>query len=113
MGISLEKLDVKIQKKCAAKSIVIKNNLIDHVLIEENGVEKEIHADIYVFAVPVEIMQSLIKENDALKQAAPSVARIENLHTEASSGIQYFCIDDIREKFPKVGWHSWIALGHW
>lgn len=50
-------------------------------------------ADYYVFAVPVEVMSPLV--TPVMAAAAPSLARLANLHTEWMNGIQFYLNCDV------------------
>lgn len=102
----LKKLGVTIKTSCEAKTIELNNDLVSAVNINDNGTDEKIVADIYVFAVPVEIMAEFLNKNPQVKAAAPSISQLDKLHTEESSGIQFFCEDEIAEKFPK----GWVAF---
>lgn len=100
----IKKLGVTIKLHCTAEKIDIKNNEIQSVTVRSET-EETIQADYYVFAVPVEVMASLITE--PMKKAAPSLNFIDKLHTEESSGIQFYYTESLKEKLPK-GWMAFM-----
>lgn len=112
----VEKLGVKIRTNCGAKNIDVKDGEVsDVVIINEHNNEEKIIADVYVLAVPMEVMREIVAENTEIKAAAPSLANLDKLHTEASSGIQFFYTTDIKDKIPNGWWafldSPWSILG--
>src|SRR3989338_5275537 len=66
----LKRLGVNFQTTCTAKEIHHDQSKITAVTItNEKNKEEKINADLFVFAVPVEIMQTLV--TDYLKKMAP------------------------------------------
>lgn len=59
-----------------------------------NGREREVEADYYVAAVPVEGMVRLL--TDDLRRAAPSLRGIERLDTAWMNGVQFYLTEDVR-----------------
>ena len=66
-----------------------------------------IEADFYVAALPVEIMASLLTPE--LRQAAPSLARIDKLQTRWMNGIQFYLAQDV----PVVNGHAIYLDSPW
>jgi len=70
---------------------------ITSVTIEQNGQPRDIVADYYIAAMPVEVMAGLV--TDELKTAAPSIANLNKLCVAWMNGIQFFLKQDIPEEF--------------
>jgi len=68
---------------------------------------QEITADYYLAALPVEVMASLLTPE--LKQAAPSMARIDQLKTRWMNGIQFYLASDV----PVVSGHAIYLDSPW
>jgi uncharacterized protein with NAD-binding domain and iron-sulfur cluster len=67
------------------------------VTIEQNGTSRDIVADYYLAAMPVEVMAGLV--NEELKAAAPSLANLNKLRVAWMNGIQFFLKRDIPLEF--------------
>lgn len=103
----LSQKNVVFQMNAAAKQVWIADGKVSGVnIINSAGEEELIVADIYVFAVPLEVM-TVIAKDPALKTAIPSLAGLDQLRVEPSSGLQYFNIDDNAGIFPR-GWTSFL-----
>ena len=98
----LKRLGVNFQTTCTAKEIHHDQSKITAVTItNEKNKEEKINADLFVFSVPVEIMQTLV--TDYLKKMAPSLSQIHKLITMPSSGIQFFDTNTEQDSYPR-GW---------
>jgi 15-cis-phytoene desaturase len=80
---------------------------ITGVSIEQNGQPREIKADYYVAAMPVEIMSGLVDED--LKALAPSLANLTKLRTAWMNGIQFYLAQDVPLDFG----HTLYADSPW
>ncbi|HLB42290.1 MAG TPA: FAD-dependent oxidoreductase [Gammaproteobacteria bacterium] len=67
----------------------------------EKHEEIKVTADLFVLAVPIEIMQTLV--TDSLKKIAPSLSQLNQLITMPSSGMQFFDSNGEQEAYPR-GW---------
>ena len=67
------------------------------VTIEQNGQTRDVIADYYVAAMPVEVMSGFVTEE--LKAAAPSLANLSKLRLAWMNGIQFFLKQDIPLEF--------------
>ncbi len=77
------------------------------ITVKEGGVEREVVADYYVAALPVEGMLPLLTEE--LLEAAPSLAGLEHLETRWMNGIQYYLDKDV----PLVRGHGIFLDSPW
>lgn len=102
----LKKLGVKFSLSSTATEIGVGQKTIDHIVIKKNDRQEKIVADIYVFAVPVEVMREFVEQNKDLKLAAPSLTHLDKLSTEESSGLQLYFEESLADKFPR----GWIAF---
>jgi len=106
-GDYLKKLGVTFKMQTAVTKINMANNNIKNVsVLNENGKEEEVSADIYVFALPVEIM-ALLTKDEAIRSAIPTFNNLEKLSVEPSSGIQFFTSNDEDPIYLK-GWTSFL-----
>jgi 15-cis-phytoene desaturase len=80
---------------------------VSSVTVERNGEMREITADHYVSALPVEIMTGLV--DDPLKALAPSIATLDKLRTEWMNGIQFYLAQDVPLEFG----HTLYADSPW
>jgi 15-cis-phytoene desaturase len=80
---------------------------ITSVTVERNGEVRQINADYYISALPVEIMTGLI--DDSLKALAPSIATLHKLRTEWMNGIQFYLARDVPLEFG----HTLYADSPW
>ena len=72
-------------------------NGISGVTVESNGQIREVTADYYISALPVEIMTGLA--DDRLKALAPSLANLSKLRTDWMNGIQFYLANDVPLEF--------------
>jgi 15-cis-phytoene desaturase len=77
------------------------------VAIEQNGQSREVTADYYVAAMPVEIMSGLVDQG--LKTLAPSLANLTKLRTAWMNGIQFYLSQDV----PLDHGHTLYADSPW
>jgi 15-cis-phytoene desaturase len=80
---------------------------ITSVTAEANGQSRQITADYYISALPVEIMEPLV--DAPLKRIAPSLANINKLSTAWMNGIQFYLAQDVPLEFG----HSLYADSPW
>ena len=80
---------------------------ITSVTAVTNGQSREITADYYVSALPVEVMTPLVDES--LKTVAPSLANLDKLRTAWMNGIQFYLAADVAMEFG----HSLYADSPW
>ena len=96
----LTSLGVELQGNSTIKSIELDGQRVGRVLIDQGGNVAPVTADLYVSALPVEIMTGLI--TDEIKRAAPSLANLGKLQTRWMNGIQFYLRNDV----PLVHGHS-------
>jgi len=77
------------------------------VSMETGGQSRQITADYYISALPVEIMTPLV--DAPIKTLAPSLANLGNLHTAWMNGIQFYLAQDVPLEFG----HSLYADSPW
>jgi 15-cis-phytoene desaturase len=80
---------------------------ITSVTAETKGQTREITADFYVSALPVEVMTALVDE--PLKVLAPSLGSLDKLRTAWMNGIQFYLAKDVPLEFG----HSLYADSPW
>jgi 15-cis-phytoene desaturase len=80
---------------------------IRSVTVERNGEVREITADYYISALPVEIMTGLV--DDSMKALVPSMATLDKLRTEWMNGIQFYLAQDVALEFG----HTLYADSPW
>jgi uncharacterized protein with NAD-binding domain and iron-sulfur cluster len=80
---------------------------ITGVSIEQNGQSREIKADYYIAAMPVEVMSGLVDQE--LKTLAPSLANLTKLRTAWMNGIQFYLAQDVPLDFG----HTLYADSPW
>jgi 15-cis-phytoene desaturase len=80
---------------------------ISSVTAETNGQSRELTADYYISALPVEVMTTLV--DDAMKSLAPSLANLDKLRTAWMNGIQFYLAEDVPLEFG----HSLYADSPW
>lgn len=102
----LKNLGVNFKTEAEVKSFSVKNNKVNDITISIDNKIEELKADIYVFAVPVEVMAKL-SNNENIKKQVPSLANLDKLNTEASSGIQFFNKNPDDGLFPR-GWTAFL-----
>ncbi|HEY3059129.1 MAG TPA: FAD-dependent oxidoreductase [Chloroflexota bacterium] len=100
----LERLGVRFEFGAAASQLHIQDGRITSVELADG---RQVHADYFVAAVPVERMAGLASA--ALKEADPSLAHLDRLHTEWMNGIQFF----LDRKMPLVHGHLALVDAPW
>lgn len=80
---------------------------ITAVSIEQNGQPREIKADYYIAAMPVEVMSGL--PDQGIKALAPSLANLAKLRTAWMNGIQFYLAQDVPLEFG----HTLYADSPW
>lgn len=80
---------------------------ITSVTADTNSQSRELTADYYISALPVEVMTPLV--DAAMKSLAPSLANIEKLRTAWMNGIQFYLAEDVPLEFG----HSLYADSPW
>jgi uncharacterized protein with NAD-binding domain and iron-sulfur cluster len=103
----LEQLGVEFKLGTEVTRLECDRERITSIWVKEGASEREVQADYYVLALPVEAMQPLL--NDDLLEAAPSLAGIEHLETRWMNGIQYFLDHDV----PLVRGHGIFLDSPW
>jgi 15-cis-phytoene desaturase len=98
---------VDLQTGATTRSFRADTTGITGVVIEQNGQSREINADYYVAALPVEIMSGLV--DDGLKVLAPSLANLTKLSTAWMNGIQFYLAQDVPLDFG----HTLYADSPW
>jgi len=81
----LESLGVRFEFGTFATGLHLQDGRIDHVELADC---RAVRADHYLMAVPVERISALV--SDQLREADPSLANLDRLHTEWMNGIQFF-----------------------
>jgi uncharacterized protein with NAD-binding domain and iron-sulfur cluster len=98
---------VKLQSGTIVKSFNSSVEGITSVTAEADGVTREITADYYISALPVEIMAPLV--DDSLKALAPSLTGLGKLRTAWMNGIQFYLAQDVPLEFG----HTLYADSPW
>ena len=98
---------VDLQTGAATTGIRADATGITGVVIQQNGQSREINADYYIAALPVEIMSGLV--DDGLKALAPSLANLTKLTTAWMNGIQFYLAQDVPLDFG----HTLYADSPW
>lgn len=85
----LRTLEVRCLERTAMRGIRVEGGQVTGVELEgPDGARRVERADAYVIAVPAEVMARFATQE--LKEAAPSLARLDRLHTAFMGGVQYF-----------------------
>jgi len=84
----LEDIGVTWESNAAVQAIHMNGGEIESVTVEIGGVPRQVYADFYVLAVPVEIARQLA--TPAVRAAAPELVLLDQLVVEWMTGIQYF-----------------------
>ncbi len=93
----LQQRGVEFQNNTAVKAFEVGVGGITGVTVATNGETREITADYYISAMPVEIMTGLVDEG--LKALAPSLANLTKLRTDWMNGIQFYLRNDVPLQF--------------
>jgi uncharacterized protein with NAD-binding domain and iron-sulfur cluster len=103
----LERLGVRFRFGARATRLHLRGGRIAGVRVESPGGPRDVAADHYVAAVPVERMIPLVSA--AVAAADPALAHLPRLHTEWMSGIQFF----LSEAVPIVHGHLALVDAPW
>ena len=103
----LADLGVDIQPETPVQGIHTEGGRVTGVTIKTETEQREIQADYYIAAVPVEVMTRLL--NDDLRREAPSLARLDRLETAWMNGIQFYLTEDV----PVVRGHQVHSDAPW
>lgn len=103
----LQQRGVSFQTSTTIKSFNVSPLGITSITGETNGQSRQITADYYISALPVEIMATLV--DDQLKAHAPSLANLNKLHTAWMNGIQFYLAQDVPLEFG----HTLYADSPW
>jgi uncharacterized protein with NAD-binding domain and iron-sulfur cluster len=98
---------VQFQFGARAQHVHVLDGRITGVRIATAEGERDIEADYYIAAIPVERMADLA--DDALKESEPALAHLDRLHTEWMSGLQFF----LSEELPIVNGHVALVDAPW
>jgi 15-cis-phytoene desaturase len=93
----LRQRGVTFQNGTTIKSFSAEPTGVTSVRAEVNGESRQLTADYYISALPVEIMTELVDEN--LKALAPSFANLDKLCTAWMNGIQFYPPRDVALEF--------------
>jgi uncharacterized protein with NAD-binding domain and iron-sulfur cluster len=89
----LRQLGVDYRLEATVTKILCDGQRITGVTVVENGQAKQVRADYYIAALPVEIMARLV--DDPLKKADPRLGELAKLQTAWMSGIQFHLAHDV------------------
>jgi uncharacterized protein with NAD-binding domain and iron-sulfur cluster len=103
----LQQRGVHFQSGTVVRKFNVSGAALTGVMAEKDGQPLQIAADYYISALPVEIMTGLV--DDSLKASAPSLAKLDKLHTEWMNGIQFYLANDI----PLAFGHTLYADSPW
>ena len=96
----LQSLGVEFHKEARFTGFQLNNSTISSVTFDLDGGPKQVEADYFVSALPAEVIAPLL--TDDMKQAAPSIANIDKLHTNWMNGLQFYLGNDV----PVVNGHT-------
>jgi uncharacterized protein with NAD-binding domain and iron-sulfur cluster len=100
-------MGVRFRFQTRATRLRLRGGRIAAVRVEGPGGGREVVADHYVAAVPVERMVPLVSPE--AMEADPSLAGLQRLHTEWMSGVQFF----LSESVPIVHGHLALVDAPW
>jgi 15-cis-phytoene desaturase len=103
----LRQRGVDFQSGTHIRSFQTSGGGVRSVTAEMDGQSRQISADYYVCALPVEIMTGLL--DDSLRSLAPSIANLDKLRTAWMNGIQFY----LREDVPLEFGHTLYADSPW
>jgi 15-cis-phytoene desaturase len=103
----LERLGVRFRLGARATRLHLRDGRLTGVRVEGPQGERDVVADHYVAAVPVERMVPLV--SPAVLEADPSLAHLHRLHTEWMSGLQFF----LSQPVPIVHGHLALVDSPW
>jgi uncharacterized protein with NAD-binding domain and iron-sulfur cluster len=88
----LDDLGVELHAETPVQAMHADGTRITGVTIETRGSSREIQADYYVAALPVETMVTLLTKD--FRRAVPSLARVDRIDTGWMSGLQFYLTED-------------------
>lgn len=103
----LQQHGVVLQTVASVKAIHATKTGVTGVTVEQNGQVRELNADYYIAAMPLEVMAGLI--TDELKALAPSLAHLNKLRVAWMNGIQFYLAADVPLEFG----HTLYADSPW
>ncbi|MGI8958888.1 MAG: hydroxysqualene dehydroxylase [Bryobacteraceae bacterium] len=103
----LRQRGVEFQSGTAIKGFTASTNGVNAATVETNGETREITADYYICAVPVEIMTGLV--DSKLAALASSLANLSQLRIAWMNGIQFYLLKDVPLEFG----HTLYADSPW
>ena len=103
----LQQRGVDFQSGTSIKTFNTSAAGITSVSAETNGAARQIAADYYISALPVEVMTGLV--DDSLKALAPSLAMLSKIRTAWMNGIQFYLAQDVPLDFG----HTLYADSPW
>ena len=103
----LQQRGVDFQSGTSIKAFNTSAAGITSVSAETNGAARQIAADYYISALPVEVMTGLV--DDSLKALAPSLAMLSKIRTAWMNGIQFYLAQDVPLDFG----HTLYADSPW
>jgi uncharacterized protein with NAD-binding domain and iron-sulfur cluster len=89
----LESRGVRFHREVQVTGFELRAGQVSRVRARQAGQSRDIAADYYIAAVPVEVMAALVDED--LRRAAPSIARLDELRTRWMNGIQFYLRHDV------------------
>ncbi len=104
---SLKQRGVELQSGVSITGFNVARSSITSVAAQTGAEAREITADYYISALPIEVMTPLV--GDALKAAAPSLANLAKLRTAWMNGIQFYLAQDVPLEFG----HTLYADSPW
>ena len=104
---SLRQRGVDLQNGITVTGFQVSGGRITSVTAKTEADTRQITADYYISALPVEVMTPLV--DDALKAAAPSLANLAKLYTAWMNGIQFYLAQDVPLEFG----HTLYADSPW
>ena len=103
----LKENHAKMFLRSTVKSFTMKDGRIASVTVDVDGDEREVEADHYICALPVEKLVNLLTPE--MKAASKSLSQIHNLHVEWMNGIQFYLNHDV----PVVHGHTIYVDSAW
>lgn len=103
----LAKLGAELHMPAQLDSFEFDGRRIIGATVTEGGVQRRVVSDYYVCALPLDVAQKKI--TPAIKRAAPSLARIDELKTGWMNGVQLF----LRRQVPLVRGHVGYEDAPW
>ena len=103
----LEQSGVDFVPNAQVTAIHCDRERVTSVEIDHGGINREITADYYLAALPVEAMVRLLTED--LRRGAPSLAHLDRIDTGWMSGMQFYLTNDL----PLVEGHQLYLDSPW